>query len=73
MLNVSSRVFWLELDDKALLQSYEVLQEGILCDVYWKAHSCYHAARPSRCGWLTQFHVIAKEPMTYLYNPEYSH
>ena len=24
-------VFWLELDDKALLDSYGVLQEGILC------------------------------------------
>ena len=33
--NVSSRVFWLELDDKALLDSYTVLQEGILCDVFW--------------------------------------
>eukprot|EP00434_Breviolum_minutum_P032451 symbB.v1.2.028696.t1/scaffold3068.1/size68108/2 len=29
VLNVSSRVFWLELDD-----SYTVLQEGILCDVF---------------------------------------
>ena len=34
VLNVSSRVFWLELDDKALLDSYTVLQEGILCDVF---------------------------------------
>ena len=34
VLNVSSRVFWLELDDKALLDSYGVLQEGILCDVF---------------------------------------
>ena len=34
VLNVSRRVFWLELDDKALLDSYEVLQEGILCDVF---------------------------------------
>ena len=34
VLNVSSRVTWLELDDKALLDSYEVLQEGILCDVF---------------------------------------
>eukprot|EP00434_Breviolum_minutum_P042861 symbB.v1.2.038169.t2/scaffold5856.1/size23381/1 len=34
VLNVSSRVFWLELDDKALLDSYSVLQEGILCDVF---------------------------------------
>ena len=25
---------WLELDDKALLESYAVLQEGILCDVF---------------------------------------
>ena len=30
VLNVSSRVTWLELDDKALLESYTVLQEGIL-------------------------------------------
>ena len=34
VLNVSSRVFWLELDDKDLLYSYTVLQEGILCDVF---------------------------------------
>ena len=34
VLNVSSRVTWLELDDKALLDSYGVLQEGILCDVF---------------------------------------
>ena len=34
VLNVSSRVTWLELDDKALLDSYAVLQEGILCDVF---------------------------------------
>ena len=27
VLNVSSRVFWLELDDKALLDSFGVLQE----------------------------------------------
>ena len=31
VLNVSSRVTWLELDDRALLDSYAVLQEGILC------------------------------------------
>ena len=35
VLNVSSRVFWLELDDKALLDSYGVLQEGMLLG---KAH-----------------------------------
>ena len=34
VLNVSSRVTWLELDDTALLESYAVLQEGILCDVF---------------------------------------
>jgi len=34
VLNVSSRV---TLDDKALLDSYAVLQEGILCDVFSKA------------------------------------
>ena len=34
VLNVSSRITWLELDDKALLDSFMVLQEGILCDVF---------------------------------------
>ena len=29
VLNVSSRVFWLELDDKALLDSYGVLQHSL--------------------------------------------
>ena len=57
-LNVSSRVFWLELDDKALLDSYTVLQEGILCDVFSqkcsapsrsKAYGRHYAAGPSRC------------------------
>ena len=48
VLNVSSRVFWLELDDKALLDSYGVLQEGILCDVFsqkcsaaWQVFLCF--------------------------------
>jgi len=56
VLNVSSRVTWLELDDKALLESYAVLQEGILCDVsqkcsaawsWTKAHGRHYAAWPS--------------------------
>ena len=42
VLNVSSRVFWLELDDKAVLDSYTVLQEGILCDVF--SQKCSAAA-----------------------------
>jgi len=60
VLNVSSRVFWLELDDKALLDSYTVLQEGILCflaEVFScmagrsrsKAYGRHYAAGPSRC------------------------
>ena len=32
--HVRHRVFWLELDDKALWDSYGVLQEGILYDVF---------------------------------------
>ena len=44
--NVSSRVFWLELDDKALLDSYTVLQEGILCDVF--SQKCSAMAGRSR-------------------------
>ena len=36
-----------------------------------KAHSWYHAARPSRCGWLAELYVIAEEP--YLYNSRNSH
>ena len=63
VLNVSSRVFWLELDDKALLDSYGVLQEGILCDVFsQKCSAAWQGARgerltvsvmlpgPPRCG-----------------------
>ena len=61
VLNVSSRIFWLELEDKALLDSYTVLQEGILCDVFAEmlccmagrprstAHGRYYVAGPSRC------------------------
>ena len=49
VLNVSSRVFWLELDDKALLESYGVLQEGILCDVYsQKCSAAWQGARGER-------------------------
>ena len=49
VLNVSSRVFWLELDDKALLESYGVLQEGVLCDVYsQKCSAAWQGARGER-------------------------
>ena len=49
VLNVSSRVFWLELDDKALLDSYTVLQEGILCDVFsQKCSNAWQGARGER-------------------------
>ena len=49
VLNVSSRVFWLELDDKALLDSYSVLQEGILCDVFsQKCSAAWQGARGER-------------------------
>ena len=49
VLNVGSRVFWLELDDKALLDSYEVLQEGILCDVFsQKCSAAWQGARGER-------------------------
>ena len=49
VLNVSSRVFWLELDDKALLDSYTVLQEGILCDVFsQKCSAAWQGARGER-------------------------
>ena len=49
VLNVSSRVFWLELDDKTLLDSYGVLQEGILCDVFsQKCSAAWQGARGER-------------------------
>ena len=49
VLHVSSRVFWLELDDKALLDSYGVLQEGILCDVFsQKCSAAWQGARGER-------------------------
>ena len=49
VLNVSSKVFWLELDDKALLDSYAVLQEGILCDVFsQKCSAAWQGARGER-------------------------
>ena len=49
VLNVSCRVFWLELDDKALLDSYAVLQEGILCDVFsQKCSAAWQGARGER-------------------------
>ena len=49
VLNVGSRVFWLELDDKALLDRYGVLQEGILCDVFsQKCSAAWQGARGER-------------------------
>ena len=49
VLNVSSRVFWLELDDKALLDSHGVLKEGILCDVFsQKCSAAWQGARGER-------------------------
>ena len=62
VLNVSSRVFWLELDDKALLDSYGVLQEGILCDVFsQKCSAAWQGARGER---LTVSVQAAKMRMT---------
>ena len=48
VLNVSSRVFWLELDDKTVLDSYSVLQEGILCDVFSQCSAAWQGARGER-------------------------
>ena len=49
VLNVSSRVFWLELDDKALVESYGVLKEGILYDVFsQKCSAAWQSARGER-------------------------
>ena len=45
VLNVSSRGFWLELNDKTLLDSYEVLQEDILCYVFSQKCSAALAER----------------------------
>ena len=72
VLNVTSRVFWLELDDKALLDSYGVLQEGIGSS--WReTYSGGHAAWPSGPGGLAQLHAIAKESVAYIYYSEHSH
>ena len=48
VLNVSSRVTWLELDDKALLDSYAVSQEGILCDVFLQKCSAAWQGAPGQ-------------------------
>ena len=48
VLNVSSSVTWLELDDKALLESYTVLQEGILCDVFLQKCSAAWQGAPGQ-------------------------
>ena len=47
----SSRVFWLEQDDKALLDSFTVLQEDILCDVF--SQNCSAAWQGARGERLT--------------------
>ena len=86
VLNVSSRVFWLELDDKALLDSYTVLQEGILCDVFsQKCSAAWQGARGERLtvaimlpgrqdadDWLN-FMLSQKNLWPHLYIPGYSH
>ena len=44
-----NRVFWLELDDKALLDSYTVVEESILCDVFsQKCSAAWQSARGER-------------------------
>ena len=49
VLTISSRVFWLELDDKAVLDSYTVSQEDILCDVLsQKCSAAWQSARGER-------------------------
>ena len=49
VLNVTSRVFWLKLDDKTLLDSYGVLQESILLDVFsQKCSAAWQDARGER-------------------------
>ena len=49
VLNVTSRVFWLKLDDKVFLDSYGVLQEGILCEVFTqKCSAAWQGARRER-------------------------
>ena len=53
VLNVSSRVTWLQLDDKGLLESHAVLQEGILLMFSRKrvsgAWQGAHGSSPSCC------------------------
>ena len=51
-----------ENDDKALLESYEVLQEGILCDVY--SQKCPAAWQDARGERLTVGCQAAKMQMT---------
>ena len=54
VLNVSSRVTWLELDDKALLESYAVLQTtGAPTEVITEKTFRKNGAdcRPSIFGW----------------------
>ena len=86
VLNVSSRVTWLGLDDKALLESYAVRQEGILCDVFsQKCSAAWQGAPGQRLtvatmlpgrqmadDWL-DFMLSAKEPMAHLYYQGGSH
>ena len=55
VLNVRSRVFWLELDDKALLDSYTVLHKGILCDVFSRKLQAKHLWMEVKLRW----HVLA--------------
>ena len=77
VLNVSSRVTWLELDDNALLESNAMLQEGILCDSFSQKKSVQlHGRAPLDKGlrsplsclaiWLARLHAVAKEPMAHL-------
>ena len=85
VLNVSSRIFWLELWQSSLGQLFGstggypvrcVFAEVFSCMAgrsWRKAHSWYRSTRPSRCGWLAEFHVVAEEPMAYLYNSRNSH
>ena len=51
VLNVSSRIFWLELEGKALLDSYTVLQAS--CAMFSHRNALLHGRAPQVNGFLS--------------------
>ena len=67
------KLYWIAMGCYRRAFSVTCFRRNVLLLGRWTAYSERHVARPPRCGWLAQLHVIAEELVAYLHNAEYSH